>query len=119
MLIWMLRLEARVEAGERMCFVVRVGVVEAEVEVELPLRDEREALKAEVAEAEARDSLAEKLEEAEAVVKQDSMRRSYGDLVEVAHVGLKARNFLVLRVVVERVQEVGVVAALREWETVC
>jgi hypothetical protein len=50
------------------------------------------------------------------VVEQDSTRRSYGDLVEAAHVGLKVQNFLVLREVEERVQEVEVVAAPRELE---
>jgi hypothetical protein len=54
-----------------------------------------------------------------AVVEQDSMRRLYGDLVEAAHVGLKAQNFLVLREVVERVQGVEVVVAPRESEKVC
>ena len=120
MLIWMQRLEALVEAEARMCFVVKVGVVvEAEVELGLPLRGEKEALKAEVVEVEARDLLVGKLEEAVAVVEQDSMRRLYGDLVEAAHVGLKAQNFLVLREVVERVQGVEVVVAPRESEKVC
>jgi hypothetical protein len=68
---------------------------------------------------EARDLLVGKLEEAVAVVEQDSMRRLYGDLVEAAHVGLKAQNFLVLREVVERVQGVEVVVAPRESEKVC
>jgi hypothetical protein len=113
----MLRPEVQVEAEERMCFVVRVEVVEAELG--LPLRGEKEALKAEEAEVEARDSLAEKLGEAEAVVKQEMMRHSYGDLVEAAHVGLKAQNFWVLREVEERVQEVEVAAVLRESEMVC
>ena len=112
-MIWMLRLEARVEVEGRMCFVVRV---EEEAGLVLPLRDEKEALKVGEVEAEVRDSLVEKLGEAEAVVGQDSMRRSYGDLVEAAHVGLKAQNFLVLREVVGRVPEVEVVAAPRELE---
>jgi len=113
----MLRLEARVEVEARMCFVVRVeGAVVEEAELGLPLRDEKEALKAGEVEAEARDLLVGKLVEVEAVVEQDSMRRSYVDLVEAAHVGLKAQNFLVLREVEERVQEVEVVAAPRELE---
>jgi predicted nucleic acid-binding protein len=123
MLIWMLRLEVRVEAEERMCCVVRAEVVvEEAVVLEQPLRDAKEALKAEEVEVEARDSLAERLGEAEAAARQEMMRRSYGDLVEAAHaahVGLKALNFWVLREVEERVQEVGEGAAPRESETVC
>jgi hypothetical protein len=123
MLIWMLRLEVRVEAEERMCCVVRAEVVvEEAVVLEQPLRDAKEELKVEEVEVEARDSLAEKLGEAEAVAGQEMMRRLYGDLVEVAHaarVGLKALNFWVLREVEERVQEVEVAAVLRESEMVC
>jgi hypothetical protein len=116
----MQRLGALVEAEARMYFVVKVGVVvEAEVESGLPLRGEKEALKAEVVEVEARDLLVGKLEEAVAVVEQDSMRRLYGDLVEAAHVELKAQSFLVLREVVEQVQGVEVVVAPRESEKVC
>jgi hypothetical protein len=70
-------------------------------------------------EAEVRDALVEKLGEAVAVVKQDSMRRSYGDLVGAAHVGLKEQNFLVLREVVGQDREVEVVAAPRESEKAC
>jgi hypothetical protein len=90
--------------------------------LEQPLRDAKEALKAEEVEVEARDSLAERLGEAEAAARQEMMRRSYGDLVEAAHaahVGLKALNFWVLQEVEERVQEVGEGAAPRESETVC
>jgi hypothetical protein len=115
----MLRLEARVGAAERMCFVVRVVEAAEEVELGLPLRGAKEALKAEEVEAEVRDLLVGKIEEAEVVVKQDSMRRSYGDLVGAAHVGLKEQNFLVLREVVGQDREVEVVAAPRELETVC
>jgi hypothetical protein len=122
LLIWMLRLEVRVEAEERMCFVVMVEVVEEVVVLEQPLRDAKEGLKVEEVEVEARDSLAEKLGEAEAVARQEMMRRSYGDLVEAAHaahVGLKALNFWVLQEVEERVQEAEEEAAPRESETVC
>ena len=118
-MIWTLRLEVQVEAEERMCFVVRVEEVVVEAELGLPLRGEKEALKVEEAEVEARDSLAEKLGEAEAVVKQEMMRRSHGDLVEAAHVELKAQNFWVLREVEERAREVEVAAVLRESEMVC
>jgi len=86
MLIWMLRLEVRVAAEARVSFVVS-GEAVVEVDLELPLRDEMEALKVEEVEVEAQDLLVGMLGEVVAVAEQETMRRSFGDWVEAAHVG--------------------------------
>lgn len=117
LLIWKLRLEALVEAEERVMLVVRVEEVE-EVGWELPLKGAKEELKGEEAEVEAQGSLVGRPGEVEVVVKQEMMRRSHGDLVVAALVGVKAQNFAVLPEAEERAQEVEVVAP-RESETVC
>jgi len=106
-----------VAEGRGMLFVWVEAV--AEVGSGLPLRVAKEELKVVEAEVEARDSMAEKLEEAEAVAEQEMMRRSYEDSVVEALVGSRAQNLSVLRGVGEQVQKAEEEAVPRESETVC
>jgi len=113
-----MRWEVRVVAEGRGMLFVWVEAV-AEVGSGLPLRVAKEELKVVEAEVEARDSMAEKLEEAEAVAEQEMMRRSYEDSVVEALVGSRAQNLSVLRGVGEQVQKAEEEAVPRESETVC
>lgn len=122
---WILqRWEAQVEAEEvRGMLVVRAEVeVEVEVGWALLMLDAMEGLKGEVAEAEGRDSRAERLEE-EVEVEEEAMREMMRHLlvglVEAALVESRAQSLWALQEVGEQVQAAAEGVVQLELETVC